>query len=74
MEKLHTSKAFLKMAGGRMHIPHPTLLYKLEQLLFIVSSRNHQKNLAYFSSLAPLILFFLTKRQSQKGGPWPNVS
>ena len=24
MEKLHISKAFLKMAGGRMHTPHPT--------------------------------------------------
>ena len=24
MEKLYTSKAFLKMAGGRMHTPHPT--------------------------------------------------
>ena len=22
MEKLHTSKTFSKMAGGRMHIPH----------------------------------------------------
>ena len=24
MEKLYKSKAFLKMAGGRMHTPHPT--------------------------------------------------
>ena len=24
MEKLYTSKTFLKMAGGRMHTPHPT--------------------------------------------------
>ena len=24
MEKLYTSKTFLKMAGGRMHAPHPT--------------------------------------------------
>ena len=23
MEKLHTSKTFLKMAGGRMHTPYP---------------------------------------------------
>ena len=23
MEKLYTSKALLKMAGGRMHTPHP---------------------------------------------------
>ena len=25
MEKLYTSKTFLKMAGGRMHTPHSTL-------------------------------------------------
>ena len=24
MEKLHASKVFLKMAGKRMHTPHPT--------------------------------------------------
>ena len=24
MKKLYTSKTFLKMASGRMHIPHPT--------------------------------------------------
>ena len=24
MEKLYLSKTFLKMAGGRMHTPHPT--------------------------------------------------
>ena len=24
MEKLYASKAFLKVAGGRMHTPHPT--------------------------------------------------
>ena len=42
------------MAGGRRHTPHPT-------------SKNYQKSLAYFSHLAPLILLFFTKRQSQKG-------
>ena len=26
MEKLYTSKTFLKMAGERMHTPHPTPL------------------------------------------------
>ena len=67
MEKLYTLKAFLKMAGGRMHTPHPTPQ--------AISYRNHQKSLAYFSHLAPLILFFFTKRQSQKkegGGAWHN--
>ena len=61
MEKLFTSKTFLKVAGGRMHIAHPTPL--------AISYTNHQKSLAYFSHLAPIILFFFTKRQSQKGGP-----
>ena len=65
MEKLYTSKTFLKVAGGRMHTPHPTPL--------AISYRNHQKRLAYFSHLAPLILFFFTERQSQKGGPWHNM-
>ena len=60
MEKLYTSKTFLKMAGGRTHTPHPTPL--------AISYRNHHKSLAYFSHLAPLILFFFTKRQSQKEG------
>ena len=31
-----------------------------------IRCRNHQKSLAYFSPLPPLILFFFTKRQSQK--------
>ena len=70
MEKLCISKVFLKMAGGRMHTPHPTSLYPPQA----VSYRNHQKSLVYFSHLAPLNLFFFTKRQSQKGGEaWPNA-
>ena len=57
------------MAGGRMHIPYPTLL----DSPLAISYRNNQKNLAYFSHLAPLVLFFFTERQSQKGGmaQWP---
>ena len=63
--KLYASKTFLKMAGRRMHIPHPTPL----DPSLAISYGNHQKNLVYFSHLAPLVLFFfLTKRQSQKGG------
>ena len=53
MEKLYTSKTFFKMAGGRMHIPHPTPFYPP----LAISYRNYQKSLAYFSHLAPLILF-----------------
>ena len=60
MEKLYTSKTFLKMTDGRMHTPHPTPLD--------MSYRNHQKSPAYFSHLAPLVLFLFTKRQSQQGG------
>ena len=67
MEKLYTSKAFLKMAGGKMHTPHPTPL----DPSLAISYRNHQKSLAYFSHLAPLILFFFAKKQSQKGGHGP---
>ena len=54
------------MAGGRMHTPHPTPM----DLLLAISYRNHQKNLAYFGHLAPLVLFLFTKKQSQKGGAW----
>ena len=64
MEKLYTSKTFLKVVGERMH----TLgLYPLDPSLAI-SYTNHQKSLAYFSHLAPLVLFFITKRKSQKEG------
>ena len=64
MEKLYTLKTFLKMAGGRMHTLHPTSLYPP----LAISYRNYQKSVAYFSPLAPLILFFFTKRQSQNRG------
>ena len=57
MEKLYTSKTFFKMAGGRMHIPHPTPFYSP----LAISYRNYLKSLAYFSHLAPLILFLLLK-------------
>ena len=57
------------MAGERMHIPHPTPL----DSPLAISYRNHQKNLAYISHLAPLQLLLFTKRQSQKGeGAWHN--
>ena len=50
--------------GGTMHIPYPTPL----DSPLAISYRNHQKNLAYFCHLAPLVMFFFAKRQSQKGG------
>ena len=64
MEKLYTSKTFLRMAGGLMHTPHPTPL----DPPLAIRCRNHQKSMAYFSYLAPSVLFFFTKGQSQKGG------
>ena len=64
MKKLYTSKPFLKMAGGRMHTPH---LNPLDPSL-AKSYKNHQKILTYFSHFAPLVLFFLTEKQSQKKG------
>ena len=64
MKKLYTSKTFLKMAGGRTHTLHPTSL----DPHLAISYRNHHMSLAYFSHLAPLVLFFLTKKQSQRGG------
>ena len=39
-----------------------------------ISHKNHQKSLAYFSHLAPLVLFLFTKRRSEKRGAtaqWP---
>ena len=70
MEKLFTSKTFLKLAGERMHrsTPYSTSL----DPPLAISYRNHQKSLAYFSHLAPLVLFFFTKKQSQKRGPLHN--
>ena len=64
MEKLYTSKKFLKLAGGRMRIPHRTPL----DPPLAISYGNHQKSLAYFSHLAPLVLFFFINRLSQNGG------
>ena len=58
------------MAGGRMHISYSTTL----DSPLAISYRNHQKNLACFSHLAPLVMFFFTKKQSQKGGgTWHNI-
>ena len=62
-ENLYTSKTFLKMAGGRMHTPHPNPLDSPPA----ISYRNHQKSLAYFSRLVTLVLLFFTKKPNQKG-------
>ena len=75
MAKLYSSKTFLKMAGGRMHSKHTPPPIPGSAPDYKLHYRNHQKNLTYFSHLAPLILFFCTKWQSQKGEgrPWRNA-
>ena len=71
--KFYTLKTFLKMESGKVHISHPGPT-PLDPPLTI-SYRNHQKSLAYFSHLAPLVLFFFIKRQSQKKDEvWHNAS
>ena len=65
MEKLYTSKTFLKRAGGRMHTPHPTFF----ESALVVSYRNHEKSLACFSRMALSVLFFFyQKAESERGG------
>ena len=57
-------KNFFQNAWWRKHIPHPTPL----DPPLAINYKNHQKSLAYFSYWASLVLFFFTKRRSQKGG------
>ena len=65
MEKLLTSKTFLKMAGGRMHTPHPTPLdpppgHKLQK---------PSKKSGIFQSLGTIIfVLFLLKSRVKRGG------
>ena len=52
MEKLYTSKIFLKMGSGRIHTAgssHP------QDPPLAISYSNHQKSLVYFSHLVPII-------------------
>ena len=57
MKKLYTSKTFSKTSGGRRHTPHPIPLGPP----LAISYKNHQKSLAYFSDMAPLILLIFLK-------------
>ena len=59
------------MTGRRMHTSHSSPTppgsapdHKLQ--------KPSKESLAYFSHLAPLVLFFFTKKQSQKGEAWHN--
>ena len=60
MEKLHASKAFLKIAGGRMHTLHPI---PLDPPLAI---QKPSKESGIFQSLGIANFVLFTKRQSQK--------
>ena len=75
MEKLYTSKTFLKMAGGRMHIVYSSLCppvsapgYKLQKPF---------KRAGIFQSLGTITLFFLLKGRVKRGrehGPMPPLN
>ena len=56
------------MADGRVHTSHPSSTPLGPPSALTLSYRNHQKSLAYFSHLVPLVLFFFIKRQSKKIG------
>ena len=62
MEKLCASKTFFEMAGGGMH----TLVLPPGSAPGH-SYRNHQKILAYFSHLAPLVFFLFYLKAESKG-------
>ena len=50
MEKLHISKTFFKMAGGRMHTPHSDSTPWIRP--WPLSYKNHQRSLTYFSEVS----------------------
>ena len=57
MKKLYASRTFSKTTGGRRHTPHLTPLPPPPPgPPLAISYKNHQKSLAYFSHMAPLIL------------------
>ena len=72
MEKLYASKTFLKMAGERMHIPHPT---PLDSPLAISYTNHQESGIPVFQSLGAFsrLLFFLLKGRVKRGeGAWHN--
>ena len=61
MEKMYTSKTVLKVAGGRMHTPHPT------SLAIGYATETIKRVYPIFRSLGTINFVIFTKRQSQKG-------
>ena len=54
MKKLYTSKTFLKMAGGRMHNPHPTPLDPPLASMIMIG----KESTIVFSAIDKLVAFF----------------
>ena len=63
------SKAFLKMAGGRMHAPHATPPVSAP----VHNLQKQSKESGIFRSLGTINFVLFTKRQNQRGGgAWLN--
>ena len=60
-------KNIVENGWWRMRTSHPTPL----DPPLAISYKNHQNSLAYLSHLAPLVLFFFTKKAESKGGHGP---
>ena len=56
MENLYLSKTYLKKAGEVNTLSHP--IFTPLDLPLAISYKSHQKSLAYFSHLAPFVLFY----------------
>ena len=66
-EKLHISKTFLKMAGGRMH-SHTSHSTPLDPSLAITKLQKPSKESGIFQSLGTISFCFLLKASVKKGG------
>ena len=66
MEKLYTSKTFLKMAGGRMHTPHPNPPHP--PLANGHKLQKPSKESGMFQPLSTISFFFLLKGRVKRGG------
>ena len=65
MKKLHTSKTFIKMAGEKMHILHPTPGSAPSHTLHKLSKKS-----GIFQSLGTInfVLFYQNGRAKRRGG------
>ena len=63
MEKLYLPKTLLKTASEGNAYPYPTPL----DPYLVISHKNHQESLAYFSQLAPFVLFYEKAKSKGEG-------